>query len=213
MGVPEGENGLIKVKEAIIVEGKYDKIKLSSLVDGLILETHGFQIFKDQQQMDLLRRLADTRGLVILTDSDAAGFVIRNYLNGSIDNRRLKHAYIPDVFGKEKRKEKGSKEGKLGVEGVDASLILDALRRAGATILDDPEGSQPASAGQTIRKADLFAWGLSGQEDSAQKRKVLLRHLSLPEHLTANALVKVLGSILTREQCEEVIEGLFAKNS
>lgn len=202
---------MIQVKEAIIVEGKYDKIKLSSLVDGLILETHGFQIFKDKQQMALIRRLADTRGLIILTDSDAAGFVIRNYLNGSIDRRKIKHAYIPDVFGKEKRKEKGSKEGKLGVEGIQAHVILDALRRAGATILDHDNLPQTVPCGEPIRKADLFQWGLSGQEDSAAKRKALLQYLNLPEHLAANALVKVLGSIFTREQCEQVIQELFAK--
>lgn len=203
---------MIKVKEAIIVEGKYDKIKLSSLVDGLILETHGFQIFKDPKKMALLRRLADTRGLVVLTDSDAAGFVIRNYLNGSIDSTKIKHAYIPDVFGKEKRKEKASKEGKLGVEGVDASLILTALRTAGVSMEDDSaEASKTVSCGQPVSKADLYGWGLSGQEDSAQKRKILLQHLNLPEHLTTNALGKVLGSILSREQCQTLIEQLFPK--
>lgn len=210
---PEGAGGLIQVKEAIIVEGKYDKIKLSSLVDGLILETHGFRIFKDKQQMDLIRRLADTRGIIILTDSDAAGFLIRNYLNGSIDNSRLKHAYIPDVFGKEKRKEKGSKEGKLGVEGVDAALILEALRRAGATILGRQDIRNSLESNQVITKTDLFTWHLSGTEDSASRRKALLHHLALPSHLTSNALVKVLGSIFTRAQCEEVIQELFGKKS
>lgn len=202
---------MIKVKEAIIVEGKYDKIKLSSLVDGLILETHGFQIFKDKQQMALIRRLADTRGLIILTDSDAAGFMIRNYLNGSMDHRKIKHAYIPDVFGKEKRKEKASKEGKLGVEGVEADVILEALRCAGATILSHDNVSQAVPCGEPVSKADLFVWGLSGQEDSAGKRKRLLQHLNLPEHLAPNALVKVLGTLFTREQCEQVIQELFAK--
>ena len=133
---------MIRIKEAIIVEGKYDKVKLSSLIDGLILETRGFGIFKDKRQMELIRKLADSRGIIVLTDSDAAGFVIRGHLNSSVDNSKIKHAYIPDVFGKEKRKEKSSKEGKLGVEGVDAALILEALTRAGATILGKEAASE-----------------------------------------------------------------------
>ena len=123
----------LKIQEAVIVEGKYDKIKLSSLIDGLIIETNGFQIFKDPEQMAMIRRLAETRGILVLTDSDGAGFVIRNYLAGAIPAEQIKHAYVPDIFGKEKRKEKPSREGKLGVEGVPAQTILEALRRAGAT--------------------------------------------------------------------------------
>ena len=201
----------LRIQEAIVVEGRYDKNTLSQLVDTLILETAGFGIFKNQEQLALLRRAAQTRGLIVLTDSDGAGFVIRNRIKSAIPPRYLKHAYIPDVYGKERRKAKPGREGKLGVEGIQAHVILDALRRAGATILDHDNLPQTVPCGEPIRKADLFQWGLSGQEDSAAKRKALLQYLNLPEHLAANALVKVLGSIFTREQCERVIQELFAK--
>lgn len=183
---------MIKVKEAVIVEGKYDKIKLSSIIDGLIIETGGFQIFSDKKQMDLIRLLADTRGILVLTDSDAAGFIIRNYLTGAISPDKIKHAYIPDILGKEKRKEKPSKEGKLGVEGVPAKIIIDALKRAGVTCESDE-----TPLGRRITKTDLYLFGLSGGENSAQKRQAILRELSLPEHLAANSLVSVLNSIMT----------------
>ncbi|MCI9575258.1 MAG: DUF4093 domain-containing protein [Clostridiales bacterium] len=204
---------MIRVKEAIIVEGKYDKVKLSSLIDGLILETRGFGIFKDKRQMELIRKLADTRGIIIFTDSDAAGFVIRGHLNSSIDNSKIKHAYIPDVFGKEKRKEKASKEGKLGVEGVDAALILEALTRAGATVLGNETTSETVSVppDSRITKADLFAWGLSGGEGSSERRRLLLDCLKLPEHLAPNSLVKVLNSMFTREDFENLIQKLFSE--
>lgn len=191
----EGNNVRLKVKEAIIVEGKYDKIKLSSLIDGLIIETNGFQIFKDREQMAMIRQLAETRGILVLTDSDGAGFVIRNYLTGSIPAEQIKHAYVPDIFGKERRKEKPSKEGKLGVEGVPAQTILEALRRAGATC-----GEEPAAQKRMITKADLYETGLSGGENSAEKRKKLLRRLKLPERLAPNALVKVLNSLMEYEE-------------
>ena len=158
---------MIQVKEAVIVEGKYDKIKLSSIIDGLIIETHGFQIFKDKEQMALLRKLAAARGLLILTDSDGAGFVIRNYLSGCIPKSQIKHAYIPDLFGKEKRKAKASKEGKLGVEGVPAQVIRQALEKAGVVC---QEGEAPIKKGPPITKADLFTAGLSGGEGSGEKR-------------------------------------------
>ncbi len=145
----------LKVKEAVIVEGKYDKIKLSSLIDGVIIETNGFQIFKDPEQMAMIRRLAETRGILVLTDSDGAGFVIRNYLSSSIPAEQIKHAYVPDMFGKEKRKEKPSKEGKLGVEGVPAQVILEALQRAGATCGQE----LVACPKRMITKTDLFEAG------------------------------------------------------
>jgi ribonuclease M5 len=197
---------LIKIKEAVIVEGKYDKIKLSSVIDGLIIETNGFQIFSDKKQMDLIRRLADTRGLLILTDSDGAGFMIRNYLTGSIAPEKIKHAYIPDILGKEKRKDRPSKEGKLGVEGVPVKIILDALKRAGVTCGDDPP------AGRKITKTDLYLAGLSGSDNSAEKRRILLQELSLPEHLPANSLVGVLNSIMSYEEFQKLLDKLFKKS-
>ncbi len=198
----------VKVKEAIIVEGKYDKIKLSSLVDCVILETSGFHIFQDPEQMRLIRRLADTNGIIILTDSDAAGFVIRNRLTGSVDKSKVKQAYIPDIYGKEKRKATGSKEGKLGVEGMPKEVILDALRRAGATFTAGEETQE--TAGRQITKAELFALGITGGTHSAEKRGWLLRRLRLPEHMTTNAMLRVINETMSREaffalaaQCDE----------
>lgn len=186
---------MIRVKEAVIVEGKYDRIKLSSIIDGLILETDGFRIFQDRERMALLRRLAETRGLLVLTDSDAAGFLIRNHLAGSIPPGRIKNAYIPDLYGKEKRKAKPSKEGKLGVEGVPVGMILEALRRAGVGMEEEQTRTGPA-----ITKTDLYFAGLSGGPQSARKRKELLRRLSLPEHLSANSMPEVLSTFLSREE-------------
>jgi ribonuclease M5 len=195
---------LIKVKEAVIVEGKYDKIKLSSIIDGLIIETRGFQIFSDKKQMDLIRRLADTRGILVLTDSDGAGFVIRNYLTGAIAPDKIKHAYIPDILGKEKRKEKASKEGKLGVEGVSVKIILDALNRAGVVC-----GCDEMPVGRKITKTDLYLAGLSGGENSVQKRQELLTELSLPAHLAPNSLIGVLNSIMSYDEFYKLLDKLF----
>lgn len=197
---------MIQVKEAVIVEGKYDKIKLSSIIDGLIIETRGFQIFRDKEQMTLIRRLADTRGILVLTDSDSAGFIIRNYLTGSIPAEKIKHAYIPDILGKESRKEKPSKEGKLGVEGVPVRAIVEALQRAGVTC-----SGEDAPAGRQITKTDLYVAGLSGGENSAEKRAVLLKELSLPEHLAPNAMVPVLNSIMSFKDFQILIDKLFKK--
>ena len=198
---------MIKVKEAVIVEGKYDKIKLASIIDGLIIETNGFQIFKNKKQMDMIRRLADARGLLVLTDSDSAGFLIRHYLSGAVSPDKIKHAYIPDILGKEKRKDKPSQEGKLGVEGVPAEVIIDALRRAGVVCDSDEK-----PAGRKITKTDLYLAGLSGRENSAQRRAVLLKELSLPEHLAPNSMVGVLNSILGYDAFCRLIDKLF-KNS
>ncbi|MGE9970680.1 DUF4093 domain-containing protein [Candidatus Pseudoscillospira sp. SGI.172] len=182
---------MLHIKEAIVVEGRYDKNTLSQLVDGIILETSGFGIFKDEQQLRLLRRIARERGLIVLTDSDGAGFVIRNFLKGAIDPALIKHAYVPDRYGKERRKRQPGKEGKLGVEGMPPQVLEQALRQAGATFLDDPgEGEHPR---RQITKGDLFAAGLSGTPDSAARRKELLERLDLPEHLTANALLEALN--------------------
>lgn len=191
---------MIRIKEAIIVEGKYDKIKLSSLVDGLIIETGGFRIFKDPEKMALLRRLAATRGLLILTDSDGAGFVIRRYLTGSIPAEQIRHAYIPDRLGKEKRKEKPGKEGKLGVEGIDAEELRQVLRRAGVCCEECGESDQMITESEPITRADLFTLGLSGGQESAQKRQKLLKALDLPEHLTAKTMLPVLNTLYTRDE-------------
>lgn len=184
-----------KIREVILVEGRYDKNTLSQLVDAVILETSGFGIFNDKQKQKLLRTLAEARGLIVLTDSDGAGFVIRNFVKGCVDPALVKHAYIPDIFGKERRKATPSKEGKLGVEGMRPEVLLDALRRAGATI--DGESAAPE---KTITKADLYARGLIGCDDSAEKRKALMKRLDLPERLSATALLDVLNALMSREE-------------
>lgn len=197
---------MIQVKEAIVVEGKYDKIKLSSILDALIIETHGFQIFKDKEQMDLLRKLANTQGLVVMTDSDSAGFLIRNYLTGSIDASKIKHVYLPDILGKEKRKDKFSKEGKLGVEGMPVPEILNALKRGGVIC---EEKKEEIDKKDPITKLDLFEIGVFGGTDSSQKRKKLLQELKLPEHLSTNSLVKMLNQFITKDKLYEMAKELF----
>ena len=197
---------MLKIREAIVVEGRYDKNTLSQLVDTVILETSGFGIFKDAERLALLRRLAERRGLIVLTDPDGAGFVIRNFLKGSIPPERVKHAYVPDVYGKERRKRQGGKEGKLGVEGMRPEVLEQALRRAGATFLE--EAAAPAAPRRAITKADLFADGLSGGPDSARRRQALLKALELPERLTANALLEVLNSLYSYEEYAAAIQAL-----
>lgn len=194
---------MMRIKEAIVVEGRYDKNTLSQLVDTLILETAGFGIFKNQEQMALLRKAAEKRGLIVFTDSDGAGFVIRNRIKSSIPGQYLKHAYIPDVYGKEKRKAKAGKEGKLGVEGMSPQVLEQALRRCGATFLEE-ETTQRTSP--QLSKADLFAAGLSGGSDSALRRQAVLRQLELPEHMTANALLAVLNTCYTAQEVQEILD-------
>ena len=184
---------MVRVKEAIVVEGRYDKNTLSQVVDGVILETGGFGIFKDEERLILLRRLARERGLIVLTDSDGAGFVIRNFLKGAVDPAQVKHAYIPDRFGKERRKRQPGKEGKLGVEGMPPQVLLEALRQGGATFLEEGEEERPGR--RPITKADLFAVGLSGTPDARERRAELLRRLDLPEHLSPNAMLEVLNAL------------------
>lgn len=192
---------MVKVREAIVVEGRYDKNTLSQVVDAPILETSGFQIMKNKTQLELLRRVAKARGLIVFTDSDGAGFVIRNFLKGAMDPAWLKHAYIPDVYGKERRKAAPGKEGKLGVEGMPPEVILDCLRRAGATI----EGKQvQPQAG--ITKQDLMDLGLSGGKDSSKKRLDLLKKLEFPEHMSANGMLQALNLLYTREEFLSVME-------
>ena len=196
---------MLKIKEAIVVEGRYDKNKLAQLVDTVILETSGFGIFKDKEQLALLRKIGEKRGLILLTDSDGAGFVIRNHLKGALPPDQVKHAYIPDCFGKERRKRKPGKEGKLGVEGMEPSVLLQALRRAGATILDEEEEREESTP---LTKADLFACGLSGGEGSREKRQALLKKLGLPAHLSPNAMLPVLSALYDRESLLEEMKKL-----
>lgn len=196
---------MLKIQEAIVVEGRYDKNTLAQLVDTVILETNGFGIFQDKAQLSLLRRIAEKRGLIIFTDSDGAGFVIRNYLKSALPKERIKHAYIPDQKGKERRKRRPGKEGKLGVEGMPQPVLEEALRRGGATFLDAPAEASPE---KPLTKADLYAWGLSGGAGSRERRKKLLQALGLPEHLSPNAMLPVLSALCDREGLEELIHSL-----
>ena len=185
------------------MEGRYDQCKLSSFLDATILTTNGFQLYKDPKKQALLRKLAAERGLVVLTDSDGAGLQIRRFLSGMIPKDQIIHVYIPDVFGKERRKAAYSKEGKLGVEGMELSVLRQALERAGATVEDGP---QPAPQGEPLTKADLYRWGLSGGEDSAARRKELQRRLGLPERLSAGGLLQALNTLYGRQAFEEFLE-------
>ena len=192
---------MIKIKEAILVEGRYDKNTLSQIVDAAIFECSGFGIFNNKEQMDLLRKVAQKRGLIVFTDSDGAGFVIRNHVKSAIDNQCLKHAYIPDVYGKERRKSAPGKEGKIGVEGMTRDVLLEALRRSGATF----EG-ECATVSGGITKQDMMELGLSGGVDSAEKRHKLLRKLSLPERMSTNAMLQALNLLYTKQELEKLLE-------
>lgn len=185
-----------KIREVIVVEGRYDKNALKQTVDAVVVETRGFGVFNDKERLALLRRLAEERGLILLTDSDGAGFVIRNFIKGAIPKERLKQAYIPDVYGKERRKTAPGREGKLGVEGMPPEVLLQALERAGATF----EDGEAVGERQRITKADLYALGLSGGPDSGRKRAALLKKLGLPERMTANAMLEALNLLYSREE-------------
>ena len=191
----------LKVKEAIVVEGRYDKAALANIADTVIVDTAGFGVFSDSEKLALLRRLAQARGLIVLTDSDGGGFLIRSFLKSSIDPALVKHAYIPDVPGKEKRKKSPSKEGKLGVEGMSPEVLEAALRRAGATI----DGEAPTGCVPPLTKAELYAMGLAGTPDSAARRAALQKALDLPAGLTANALLDVLNALVTREELTALV--------
>ena len=192
---------MLKVNEAILVEGKYDKIKLESVVDALILTTDGFGVFKDKEKQKLIRRLARERGIIVLTDSDSAGFVIRSFLSGIVPPAQIKNVYIPDVFGKERRKEVPSKEGKLGVEGMKTDVLLAAFQTAGI-LCEDAKG-QPAK--REITHTDLFEDGLSGGRNSQEKRKKLLKQLDFPERLSTNAMLRLLNTCMTYEDYKEAV--------
>jgi len=196
---------LRQVREVIIVEGRYDKSAVLGAVDATVFETSGFGIFSDKEKIALFHSLAAKRGLIILTDSDRAGFFIRGRLRGMLDDKNVKHAYIPDIEGREKRKAAYSKEGKLGVEGMDADVIIMALERAGATFSDADEiskhgCSEPITRSEPITAADLYTAGLSGGPHSAQKRRDFLHSLGLPKRLTGGKLLSVLNILYTRQE-------------
>ena len=193
---------MVKIKEAIVVEGKYDKNTLRQLVDTAVFTTDGFGVMNDKTKLKFLRQVAESRGLIVLTDSDGAGFVIRNHLKGALPKDKVRHAYIPDVPGKEKRKTSPGKEGKLGVEGMTPEVLLDALRRAGATF----ENEETAAAGAEITKTDLFELGLTGGPDSSAKRAELLKKLNFPAHMTTNALLEALNVLYDREEFFQIME-------
>ncbi len=189
---------MLHIKQAVIVEGKYDKIKLSSVMDAVIIVTNGFSIFKDKEKMSLIRTYAKKTGIIILTDSDSAGFKIRNYLKGSVKGNII-NVYIPDIFGKERRKEKASKEGKIGVEGIDTDVIINAFKKAGVTF------SERDTEKDNITRMDLYDDGFSGGENSSFKRKMLLKYLDLPELLSVSGMLDILNSMFTLEEYKKII--------
>jgi len=193
---------MIKIKEIVIVEGNYDKSKLSTLIDATIIVTDGFMIFNDKKKCSMLRDLASKSGAIIFTDSDSAGFQIRNYLKNVLRGCKVRHAYIPDIIGKEKRKNHHSKEGFLGVEGVDDDVILTALKEAG---YDETTGE----SSRKITKTDLFCDGLTGSDESAKRREQLKKELNLPKHLSPNMLMDVLNRLYTYEEYKEIISRIF----
>ncbi|MDE6731034.1 MAG: DUF4093 domain-containing protein [Oscillospiraceae bacterium] len=193
---------MLQVRQAIIVEGKYDKIKLASIVQAVILQTNGFQIYKNPELLELIRYYAKTTGILIVTDSDRAGFQIRNYIRGAVPEGDIRHIYIPDIFGKEKRKAKPSAEGKLGVEGMDADMLRDAFRKVGVFTEEKPSGER-------ITKTDLYLAGFNGRPDSAERRRAFQRMLQLPEMLSSSGLLEVLNSRMTKEEFQEIAEQFY----
>lgn len=192
---------MLRIKEAVVVEGKYDKIKLKGIIDAPIIETNGFRVFKDKEKQNLIRQLANKRGLLIITDSDSAGFVIRNFLKGIVKESVIKQCYIPQLKGKEKRKEKPSKEGYLGVEGISDEEIINAIKRSNATI----EGENVKKT-EEITKNDFFELGLTGRDNSKANREKVLKYLNLPTYLTTNAMISALNVLVTKDEIKEILE-------
>ncbi len=186
---------MVRIREAIVVEGKYDKNTLLQVVDTAVFQTDGFGVMKNKELLEFLRKVAENRGLIVLTDSDGAGFVIRNHLKGALPKDKVRHAYIPDITGKEKRKAAPGKEGKLGVEGMTPEVLLEVLRNAGATF----EG-EPTRPRMEITKGDLYDLGLNGTADSKARRLAVLKRLHLPEHMSANAMLEALNVLFTRAE-------------
>lgn len=197
---------MIKIEQAIIVEGKYDKIKLSSIVNAVIIVTNGFGIFKDEEKLELIRYYACKTGIIILTDSDSAGFQIRNHIKGAVKNGKIYNVYIPDIMGKEKRKVKPSAEGKLGVEGVEKKIILKAFENAGITASESSDNSIPE-----ITKTDLYMLGLSGGNNSSILRKKLLAYLKLPSLLSANSMLEVLNTMMSYDELKEIMDKIQSR--
>lgn len=191
---------MIKIKQAVIVEGKYDKIRLESLIDATIIQTDGFAIFKDKEKQQLIRRLADKNGILILTDSDSAGFRIRSFLGGSIPKENVIHAYIPDVLGKERRKDAPSKEGKIGVEGMRTQALVQALGKAGVLYEESEEPKKK------VEMIDLYEDGLSGGENSQAKKAALLKSLDLPERLSTSSFLQLINTFMTYEEYKSAVE-------
>lgn len=194
---------MIKINEAVIVEGKYDKIKLSGILDTVIIETDGFVIFKDKEKQRLIRFLAEKRGIIILTDSDSAGFKIRSFIKNITKSENVKNVYIPDIYGKEKRKTEPSKEGKLGVEGVDNEIILSSLRKAGILCSESSK-----KEGREITHTDFFEDGISGGQNSSEIRRSLAKELGLPEKISSSALLKIINSYMTYEEYKKVVDSV-----
>ena len=191
---------MLHIEQAVIVEGKYDKIKLSSILDAVIITTNGFSVMKNKEKLEIIRFYAQNKGIIILTDSDSAGFKIRNYLKGAIKNGKIINVYVPDIFGKEKRKAAPSKEGKLGVEGIDKEIILDAFKKAGVISYDKDADNDP--------RIDLYECGLSGGENSSEKRKVLLQQLGMPQLLTTTGMLEILNTMMSRSEFYDFIDKL-----
>ena len=191
----------IKLTEAVIVEGKYDKIKLSNILDAFIIETNGFAVFKDKTKLSFIKKLAKERGIIILTDSDHAGFMIRNYISSGVPKEQIKNVYIPDIFGKEKRKNAPSKEGKLGVEGMTKEVIVEALSKAGIT-------SSKSVCSDPVTTVDFYDLGLTGGADSKAKRKALCKALDLPEFLSTSSLISCINNFMTKEEFYSVCQNL-----
>lgn len=193
---------MLHLEQAVIVEGKYDKIKLSSVVDAVIITTNGFSVIKDKEKLEIIRFFAKNKGIIILTDSDSAGFKIRNFLKGAISDGKITNVYIPDIFGKEKRKAVPSKEGKIGVEGIDTQILLEAFRKAGVISTEADSGREP------VTKLDLFEVGLSGGNNSAEKRSELLKYLGMPELMTTNAMLEIINTMMSRDEFMKITANL-----
>lgn len=197
---------MLKLKQAVVVEGRYDKAKLSALIDATIVTTDGFDVFRDREKLNYIRRLAEKDGIILLTDSDRAGFRIRSYLAGAIDPAKITHVYIPDLFGKERRKAAPSAEGKLGVEGIPDTLLLEAFRKAG--ISAEPSEDTSVPKGRPVTSADLMEWGFAGGESSFVNRQKLLKRLGLPSRLNAKGLLSAINALYTYEEFCEFLKAL-----
>ena len=192
---------MIKIDKVIIVEGRYDKIKLSSMIDGIIIETEGFGIFKDKDKQKLIRKLAETKGIAILTDSDSAGFVIRNFITSIVPKEYITNVYIPDIYGKEKRKDSPSKEGKLGVEGISVEILKEAFKKAGIGVSQSETNER-----KKITLNDFFDDGLTGDTQSKRKRTDLLKKLDLPERMSTKAMLDIFNTFITYDEYKKLVE-------